>query len=270
MSNRCPKCGFETSPNMQACPSCHTTLIENKKRGLSIKKIAIFVVVGFFGLAFLGFLLPDNKEKEQEVPWGIEELPEEENKEVANSGNNTAPVTTAVTTTSSTTTAETKPVANILSDAVISKLKDLKWNTKDMDIETNGNLKLAFKYFLGLNDTELEFIADNAQTIKPSLIRQAHWKYLGQTVIMTGEVVSIERFAPDSDYSKYYTGMKNTELSAIQLNVGDESNIFVFTTGDFNFDEGDEISFAGVVTSYISGTNAFGGDLMLPVFVSIW
>ncbi|WP_228125191.1 DUF2628 domain-containing protein [Candidatus Methylospira mobilis] len=88
-----------------------------------------------------------------------------------------------------------------------------EWNTQDVDVASNGNIKLAVKQ-LKSNAP----ITENTQ-VAADTAWKAPWKYYGQVLCFSGEAALVEDYPPGSDISKVLVSNQTSEV-VIETNDG--------------------------------------------------
>lgn len=138
--------------------------------------------------------------------------------------------------------------------------KQPTWNTKDVNIESNGNIPIAVELLNSSGD-----IKSKAEDVAPAAVMKAPWKYYGKIVKLTGEVGIAQDYPPGSDVSKSFGGGEVGEL----VLMNDDSTLIdylnVGSTGDINV--GDAVVVYGYPVGLVEVDNKLGGKTTQLVIV---
>lgn len=97
------------------------------------------------------------------------------------------------------------------------------WNTKETDIEKNGNVQVAVKQLESAGD-----IKQKAEALEPSAVAKTPWNHYGKIVKMTGTIVDIAEYPIGSDWSKSLGGK---EAGQIVISTNDGTIVDMFLVG---------------------------------------
>jgi hypothetical protein len=144
---------------------------------------------------------------------------------------------------------------------------DAKWNVKDTDIATNGNLEVAgdILHKMSLEDMQnATWVQDN-----PVNVYQAPWKYYGQMMAIKGTVMSVMEYPPGSDISEMVA--KGRSCVEVSMLSEDESFgiTFILAGGNSSIQANENITAYGLPVGYVTGVNSFGGQVTNLVLVGI-
>ena len=129
-----------------------------------------------------------------------------------------------------------------------------KWNTSDVNIETNGNLNLAVELLSSSDKLK------DGEEIEPSKVYKAPWDYYGKPVKFTGYVNLVEDFPPDGNLPF---------RSEIVILTGDDTIVDILSlvpSGDIK--NGDLVTIVGMPIGRAEVENAVGGSFTHLVVVT--
>jgi len=138
--------------------------------------------------------------------------------------------------------------------------KQSAWNTKDVNIESNGNISIAVRELKNSGD-----IKSRAENVPPATVMKSPWKYYGKIVKLTGEVGIAQDYPPGSDISKSFGGGEVGELVLVNEDSTFIDYINVGSTGDINV--GDKAVVYGYPVGLVEVGNKLGGKTTQLVIV---
>ena len=134
------------------------------------------------------------------------------------------------------------------------------WNTKDVNIESNGNISIAVRELKNSGD-----IKSRAENVPPATVMKSPWKYYGKIVKLTGEVGIAQDYPPGSDISKSFGGGEVGELVLVNEDSTFIDYLNVGSTGDINV--GDKAVVYGYPVGLVEVDNKLGGKTTQLVIV---
>ncbi len=133
-----------------------------------------------------------------------------------------------------------------------------KWNVKDTNIITNGNLKVAGDILDKMSNEDIE----NAAWVLdfPINVYQAPWKYYGHIMTIEGTVLNKIIYPPGSDMSEIVA--KGKTCSEINILSQDESFTitFIFIGDSSSIQIDDYVTAHGLPVGHVETENFFGGQ----------
>lgn len=145
-----------------------------------------------------------------------------------------------------------------IEDIKAKGLSAVKWNTKDEDALKNGNIQLASKLLLGLDNKELE---KAKMKVSSALVLKTPWKYYGKYIDFSGTIGMIKDYQPGSDISKNIAQGK--ECFEVHIITDDDMVLVGFfgigSSGKLK--EGDSFELRGFPVGLIQNTNVLGGKI---------
>lgn len=136
---------------------------------------------------------------------------------------------------------------------------ELSWNTKDLNVETNGNISVAIDFIKKLADPK-----QTVESVTPAEAFKTPWKYYGKIVKVTGLVAIIQEYPPGSDLYKAAGG----ECGEIVLVTDDGTYIDYLHIGSTGKTKvGDAIVLYGTPVGQVEADNKLGGKTTELVIV---
>ena len=135
-------------------------------------------------------------------------------------------------------------------------LAPIKWNTSDMNVYTNGNIRVAARLISASGIPQ-----DRAKNASPSEIAKAPWKYFGDVHVFKGTVGLVQEYPPDGPESKILIG--GGPLGEIVMIDAQGSTftpidcMLIEGTGDAQV--GDRVTIYGYVVGLAEVPNRLGG-----------
>ncbi len=130
------------------------------------------------------------------------------------------------------------------------------WNTKDLNIETNGNMRIALNCLQSLDPSEIKL---NAENISPASALKTPWKYYGKILKVSGTVGYAQEYPPGSDISEAFGGGEVGELSILTDDMTPISFMQIGSTGDINVN--DYVVVYGYPVGLVELENSLGGTI---------
>ncbi len=128
----------------------------------------------------------------------------------------------------------------------------LEWNTKDVNVESNGNLPIAVT--LLNNDSDIK---SKAESVDPAAVMKAPWKYYGKIIKFTGVVGIAQEYPPGSDISDAVGGSEVGELVITTEDMTFIDYLHIGSTGEANV--GDSVTIYGYPIGIVEVENKLGG-----------
>lgn len=138
-----------------------------------------------------------------------------------------------------------------------TKTTDVKWNTRDNDPFSNGNIQVAAKLIKAGGATA------NAKNANVGEIAKAPWKHYGTPYKFAGVIADLQEYPPGSDVSSMVgAGQDEVVSEVVIVDPNDESATPVYAlvlgeTGDVKV--GDSVSVTCLVTGVAQVPNKIGG-----------
>lgn len=132
---------------------------------------------------------------------------------------------------------------------------DVQWNTRDLDIATNGNILVAGKILAGMDDEKFQ---SRITQVFVGSVNKSPWKYYGQVIAFPGEVAVIQEYPPQSDISNWIANGGECAEIVLVTNEGVIVDALVIgSTGNINV--GDYITVNGFPVGKVDAPNQLGG-----------
>lgn len=160
-------------------------------------------------------------------------------------------------------TAQGQTAVNAPAPPALPDPTKMSWNTENMDVWTNKNVKIA-KGLL-TKDTTGQFHA-NAVPVTGAELSQKLWQYYGHYVTVSGEVSFATSMPPGSKDAKFWSD--GSEVTEIHIVTGDLQQVAYFYQGSTNtLNIGDSVVISGFPVGMVSGETLGGGTVQLAVLV---
>ncbi len=136
-----------------------------------------------------------------------------------------------------------------------------RWNTSDVNIETNGNIAVAAQL---LANTQPDELKQNITEPDPALVMKAPWEYYGKPIKVTGYVSIVQDYPPNSDIANAINnGNTVGEIVFIPDNAANSITILDYlhlgSTGDIKV--GDHVAVYGYAVGLADVENKLGALL---------
>ncbi len=128
----------------------------------------------------------------------------------------------------------------------------LEWNTENLNINENGNLKVAVEKLKEINN-----IKSQAESVNPAILAKRTWEFIGKVVEVSGTVTSVQDYPPKHDISNAF----GTDTSCEIVFMSDDLLFFVFfgNSSSGNKTTGDAVTVYGYPAGIIEAKNRMGG-----------
>lgn len=130
------------------------------------------------------------------------------------------------------------------------------WNINDYDGYKNGNVHIAGEVLS--NNSIDEFLALDQGYVNTSHVLEEVWKYYGNVISVSGNIINMRSYSPDSKFAKSINN--GGSIAEVIITTDDNVNILAYIANDISsFENGSYLNIHGLPVGFADLTNEFGG-----------